>query len=24
VNQGASFAGTVTILQPGVDGGSGY
>jgi len=24
VNQGASFAGTVTVLQPGVDGGSGY
>jgi plastocyanin len=24
VNPGTSFAGTVTILQPGVDGGSGY
>jgi plastocyanin len=24
VNQGATFAGTVTVLQPGVDGGSGY
>ncbi len=24
VNQGASFAGTITVLQPGVDGGSGY
>ncbi|HEY4884221.1 MAG TPA: hypothetical protein VII08_11370 [Myxococcales bacterium] len=24
VNPGAAFAGTVTVLQPGVDGGSGY